>query len=87
MKYEIQIEKRAKKFIASQDPKQRERIIKAISLLPVSGDIKPLKGSDNFFRLRVGSIRILYTLKPKTNEITIVLVTDAGNRGQIYNGV
>ena len=50
MKYEIQIEKRAKKFIASQDPKQRERIIKAISLLPVSGDIKPLKGSDNFFQ-------------------------------------
>ena len=87
MNYELVIEKRARKFIASQELKQRERIFKAIKLLPLSGDIKQLKGRDGFFRLRIGSIRIIYTLKPKTNEITIVLITDAGNRGQIYNDI
>lgn len=81
MKYKIIIEKRAEKFIKKQPYNQQKRILKSINILPDSGDIKKLKGQHNYFRLRVGDYRIIYTLK---NDILTVIVTNADNRGQIY---
>jgi len=81
MKYKIIIEKKAEKFILKQPKNQQERLLKAIYHLPEEGDIKSLKGSTGFFRLRVGDYRIIFTVE---NEILTVIVTDAGNRGQIY---
>lgn len=78
--YKIVIEKRAEKFIRKQPKTAQVRLLSAISQLP-SGDIKPLKGHDNLFRLRVGDYRILYTID---NEVLIICVIDAGNRGDIY---
>ncbi|MDE6846140.1 MAG: type II toxin-antitoxin system RelE/ParE family toxin [Lachnospiraceae bacterium] len=37
------------------------RLIKAISEL-TKGDIKPMQGYDEYFRLRVGDYRVIYTL-------------------------
>lgn len=85
MTYRITIEKRAIKFIQAQPKNQRVRIFKAINKLPLQGKIKAMENMDGFYRLRVGDYRILYTLIPEKDEITLVLVTDAGNRGQIYN--
>lgn len=84
MTYRISIEKRAMKFIQAQPKNQRVRIFKAINKLPLQGKIKIMENMDGFYRLRVGDYRILYTLIPEKNEITLVLVTDAGNRGDIY---
>lgn len=81
MNYKIIIEKPAQKFIAKQPKPQQKRIFQALKYLPDQGDIKPLKGSNNLFRLRVGSYRIIYTVE---NEIFTVLVLEAGNRGDIY---
>ncbi len=81
MKYNIVIEKRARKFIEKQPPNQQKRILRAISHLPELGDIKQLKGRTDFFRLRVGDYRIIYRVD---NDVLTVVVTDAGNRGQIY---
>lgn len=59
MKYTITLSKKAQKFIKAQQPKQQERILKAIAKLPADGDIKALTGRENAYRLRVGDYRII----------------------------
>ena len=80
--YEIIIQKKAKKFIDGLPKNDRIRIVTAIEQLPNGSDIKPLKGHEGLFRLRVGSYRIIYTVD---NGELVVCVIDANNRGQIYN--
>lgn len=81
MKYSIRIEKRARKFIDKQPKTQQQRILTAISQLPDNGDIKAMRGYKGYYRLRIGDYRIIYTVN---DTELIVIVTDAGNRGQIY---
>ena len=79
--YKIVIKKKAKKFIDKLPKNERLRIAKAIQALPNGEDIKKLKGYTDLLRLRVGDYRIIYTV----NHIElVVIVVDAGNRGQIY---
>lgn len=80
--YRIKIMKPAKKFIDKLSLKDRQRIVAAIEGLPFQGDIKKLEGSNEKFRLRVGTYRVIYTVDH--GELLICIV-DAGNRGQIYN--
>ena len=80
--YQIILKKRAKKFIDGLPVQERRRVVSAIEQLPNGGDIKRLKGHEDFLRLRVGEYRIIYTVD---NGALIVYVIDAGNRGQIYN--
>lgn len=80
--YKIFIKKRAKKFIDKLPKNERLRIVKAIELLPYGENIKKLKGNDDLFRLRIGDYRIIYTVN---HGELIVIVIDAGNRGEIYN--
>jgi mRNA interferase RelE/StbE len=84
MTYEYEIKKKAMKFIQKQERRQQERIFKAIYALPLSGDVKKMQGEDNLYRLRVGDYRLLFEMNLKTHEITLICVTDADNRGQIY---
>lgn len=81
MSYRIEIDKPALKFLIKQPQSQRERLLRAIRALPDNGDIKPLSGARGLYRLRVGSYRIIYTV---LNDVFIVRVLDAGNRGDIY---
>ena len=81
MKYRIVFDKPAEKFLRKQDTKQQERLLQAISKLPDAGDIKPLKGYDDLFRLRVGNTRVLYSVE---NNLLIVRILEIGNRGDIY---
>ena len=84
MKYTIIIEKLAEKFIVKLPKPEKENVLKAIYKLPEGSDIKQLKGkkSKGLYRLRVDDYRIIYTVN---NQQLIVLVVDAGNRGDIYN--
>lgn len=84
MTYEYEIRKKAVKFIRQQERKQQLRIFQAIYTLPLLGDVKKMKSETNVYRLRVGSYRILFELNPKSQTVTVVTVTDADNRGQIY---
>ncbi len=79
--YKIIIKKKAKKFIDKLPKNERLRIAKAIESLPNGEDIKKLKGYTDLLRLRVGDYRIIYTVD---HGELIVIVVDAGNRGQIY---
>lgn len=81
MKYQIVIDKPALKFLQKQPPDQRERLLKAIYKLPDLGDIKPMAGHDNLYRLRVGTYRVIYTIE---NDILTVRVLTIGNRGDVY---
>ncbi len=78
--YQIFIEKRAQKFIKKLPKQEKSRLLKAIYELP-KGDIKPMQGHDEYFRLRIGVYRVIYTLN---NDSLIICVIDAGNRGDIY---
>lgn len=80
--YKIIIKKKAKKFIDKLPQNDKIRVVKAIEMLPNGEDIKKLKGHDNLLRLRVGDYRIIYTVN---HGELIVIVIDAGNRGEIYN--
>lgn len=80
--YRIIIKKPAKKFIDRLPQNERRRVVAAIEQLPNGEDIKKMKGHDDLLRLRVGPYRIIYTVD---NGQLVVLVIDAGNRGDIYN--
>lgn len=82
MMYRIIIKKKAKKFIDRLPLNEKKRIVAAIELLPNGEDIKKLKGHNDLLRLRVGEYRIIYTVD---HGELIVMVIDAGNRGEIYN--
>ena len=76
----IEILKKAKKFILNQPASQQRRLLQAIFCLPV-GDVKPLKGTEQFFRLRTGEYRVIFTIEEDT-----IIVRDAGPRGDVYKG-
>lgn len=81
MSYKIVIDKPALKFLHKQSKEQQERILKAVQKLPDIGDIKPMAGHMNLYRLRVGDFRILYTVE---NDVLIVRILNIGNRGDVY---
>ena len=60
---------------------QQEKILVALKNLPDVGDIKKMSGYDDFFRLRIGSFRIIYSID---NQNLIVEIIAIGNRGDIY---
>ena len=81
MQYTIKFDKKAIKFIQKQPKPQRERIFSSIYKLPQIGDIKAMQGYGNYYRLRVGDYRIIFTIDDYVLLIHIVAV---GNRGDIY---
>jgi len=72
-----------KKFIATLDAKTKEKIIQKIEALlndPFEQkNIKKLSGSKDFYRLRIGDIRIIY--KITKNQVEII---DIDYRRNIY---
>jgi mRNA interferase RelE/StbE len=80
--YKINISKNALKFINKQDTQQKKRILSAIYGLP-KGDVKKLKGYE-YYRLRVGDVRVIFT---KNDKELVILIIDIGNRGQIYESL
>ncbi len=81
MKYRIDIRRKAEKFIRKLPWQDKERVLSAIYRLPEGEDIKKLQGHEGLMRLRVGDYRIIYRMD---NGRLIVLVIDAGSRGDIY---
>ena len=80
MKYKIVFQKAAEKFLKKQDRKTQERLMSAISQLPKGTDIKRLQGYD-LYRMRIGSIRVLYSID---DIIKIISIENIDNRGDVY---
>lgn len=77
----IQYKKQAVKYINSCDKPTKNRLKDAIEKLPL-GDVKKLAGYSKEYRLRVGDVRILFTMEDDTITINNILP-----RGQVYKRV
>ena len=80
--YQIVISKKAKKFIDKLSKNEKSRVVSAIERLPNGEDIKKLKGVENGYRLRVGDLRVLFSIED--NDIYIDNIIP---RGQAYNRI
>ena len=72
------------KFIARQDKAIQKRIaqgLKGLLAIPPHGDIKPIKGNQGLYRLRIGTCRVLFEIQH--NE-KIVYIQAIDYRGGIY---
>ena len=75
---QIEYSRLAVKYINSQDKPTNKRLKDAIEKIP-QGDIKKLKGLDNEYRLRVGDLRVLFSI-----EGDMIIIDDILPRGQAY---
>lgn len=72
----------SKKYLDTLDKYAVKRIYKALRDLtqsPPKGDIKQLKGMENIYRLRIGELRILYSIDGDN-----VIINKIASRGQVY---
>jgi mRNA-degrading endonuclease RelE of RelBE toxin-antitoxin system len=70
--------KQVKKFIEKQDKPTQTRLNTALNSLP-AGDVIPIVGLSDTYRLRVGNFRAIFV-----KEKEIIKVTILDNRGQVY---
>ena len=77
----IELSKQAVKTLSEIDSPTRGRIVNAIKHIP-QGDIKPLKGYKDYYRLRVGRWRIIFGYK----DDDIIFVVKIAPRGEVYKG-
>lgn len=80
-KYKIIFEKAAEKFLRKQDKPTQSRLLKAIYKLPEGTDIKRLQGYNDLYRVRVGNIRVIYSIH---EDIKIIYIENIDNRGDVY---
>ncbi len=74
----IVYEKEAAKHISKMDKPSKQRIKTAIEKLP-SGDVIKLQGLTDDYRLRVGDLRVLFSVYDET-----IIIKDVLPRGQAY---
>lgn len=82
--YQLTLSRDAVKFIGKQERAAQVRIQKAmlgLTVRPPTGDIRPLKGFDKRFRLRIGSYRILFEID---HQEQIVYILSIAHRGDVY---
>lgn len=74
----IEYSKKAVKYINSADKATKKRLHDAIEKIPL-GDIKKLQGVKDGYRLRVGDLRVLFTI-----EEDMIYIDNIIPRGQAY---
>ena len=77
----LKYEKEAVKHINKLDRPTKQRIKEAIEKLPL-GDVKKLQGFKNDYRLRVGNLRVLFSIEKDT-----ITIKDVLPRGQAYKRI
>ena len=75
---QIEFSKPTLKYLKACDKPTKRRLKAAIEKLP-SGDVKRLQGYQSEYRLRVGDLRIIFSMTENT-----VIVNDILPRGQVY---
>ena len=75
---EIEYKRNAVKYINAADKPTKKRLKEAIEKIPL-GDIIKLTGLDNAYRLRVGNLRVLFSLEDEK-----IIINDILPRGQAY---
>jgi mRNA-degrading endonuclease RelE of RelBE toxin-antitoxin system len=84
--YKVSVERRVEKQIAALHPRDQERVIEAVDLLPQtfttsSPHVKKLVGEPGAWRLRVGDVRVLFY---QNKEKRLLEIYKVGYRGGVY---
>ena len=77
----IEYKKKAVKYINSCDKQTKQRLKEVIEKLPI-GDVKKLNGLETDYRLRVGDLRVLFSIEDDT-----ITIKDILPRGQAYKRI
>jgi mRNA interferase RelE/StbE len=83
-RFEVIIERRARKNLAALDPAVRRRVaacIDGLAASPKPPGVVEVKGRPGVLRIRAGDYRILYEVR---HEQLVVLVIEIGHRREIY---
>ena len=80
MRWRIVVTASARKSLQRLSRPDRERIVRAIDTLP-AGDVRPMVGLPDEWRLRVGGWRIRYRRDDVDRLLTILVVAP---RGDVY---
>ncbi|GBE18854.1 hypothetical protein BMS3Abin16_01463 [archaeon BMS3Abin16] len=77
-RYSVLISKKADKFLSSKiDKKIKRKILDEIldledfPFLALSHDMAKIKGRDNYYRFRIGSVRIIFRIEKSDRKIFI----------------
>jgi len=85
--FEIHFSTKAKKELDKIEEKYRRRVGEVLRILMVDPiparlfDVKKLAGTENTFRIRIGKIRIVYTILWKDK---VILISRISFRGRVY---
>lgn len=84
--YKVELTKQVRRFLDKKANKFVKKVFQNFKLLPESPyknnlDIKPIKGQKGLWRLRIGTIRFIYSIKKKQS---VILILKADSRGQVY---
>lgn len=82
--YKLTYHRDAVKFISKQEKAVQERIVQGLSSLlndPPTGDIKRMKGYIGLYRLRIGTLRVLFEIN---HPEKIVYIRAIDSRGGVY---
>lgn len=82
--YRLTYHRDAVKFLAKQEKAVQERIVRGLKGLiknPPCGDIKPMKGKQYFYCLRIGTCRVLFEVQHNEKVIYIHAIDF---RGGVY---
>jgi mRNA interferase RelE/StbE len=87
MNYKIEFSNKAYKYYKKIDAATRKRINNHLLLLAENPrhselDIKKLKGYKDTYRLRIGDLRLLYSIEDNVLIITLLKISP---RGDVYN--
>ncbi|WP_019509130.1 type II toxin-antitoxin system RelE/ParE family toxin [Pleurocapsa sp. PCC 7319] len=87
-RYRIEFDRRVKKDLRSISAKEIQRIKMAIAKLaenPRPFGCKKLKGENNeYFRIRVGNYRVIYTVE---DNVLLIVIIRVGHRQEIYDNL
>jgi mRNA interferase RelE/StbE len=86
-RYQLKLHKDAAKFLRSLAARMRDRVSDKLDALADDPydiqrlDVKPMVGENGLWRLRIGSIRLIYEVQ---EHCLVIYVITAGNRGDVY---
>ena len=86
--YKIKFDSKVKKdlkSVPSQDIKRIKSAISELSNNPCPSNYKKLKGKNrDYFRIRVGNYRVIYSIQ---DNILLILIVRIGHRREIYKNL
>jgi len=80
--FEVKLNKKAEKYLERTNEPTTSKLLKALAdLSELKGDIKPIKGKKNTYRLKIPQYRIIFE---RVKNSIIITVINISPRGDVY---